>query len=164
MTGNGRMLPILTNLFNDRYCSCLDERADTVSRTHPGTAFGRELTHVPLLSITKPGDNPVLQQLYPGAGVTTGILITLISLVGALFRFIAGVFAGQVGAHGVLPGGLIVGVLVSLVQSIDLPLSLLLASRVVEGGSHLAIVVAAPMLIALYSSDRLRALAMISKY
>ncbi|MFK7861905.1 MAG: MFS transporter [Granulosicoccus sp.] len=103
---------------------------------------------------------PELQQLYPEAGVATGFLITLISLVGALLGLIAGILVGQIGARSVLLSGLLIGAVVSLVQSIYLPLSLLLASRIVEGFSHLAIVVAAPTLMARFCSDRLRAAAM----
>ena len=103
---------------------------------------------------------PELQKLYPEAGAATGFLITLISLVGALLGLIAGILVERIGARSVLLGGLLIGVLISLVQSFYLPLSLLLVSRIIEGFSHLAIVVAAPMLMARYSSERLRAAAM----
>ncbi|MFK7996300.1 MAG: MFS transporter [Granulosicoccus sp.] len=103
---------------------------------------------------------PELQQLYPEAGVATGFLITLISLVGALLGLVAGILVGRIGARSVLLGGLLIGALISLVQSIYLPLSLLLASRMVEGFSHLAIVVAAPTLMSRYCSERLSAVAM----
>jgi len=103
---------------------------------------------------------PELRQLYPEAGVATGFLITLISLVGALLGLVAGLLVGRIGARRVLLGGLLTGSVISLVQSTYLPLGLLLASRIVEGFSHLAIVVAAPTLMARYCSDRLRAAAM----
>ncbi len=99
---------------------------------------------------------PELQLLYPEAKVATGFSITLISLVGALLGLIAGLLVGHIGARRVLLGGLLLGALTSLVQSTYLPLSLLLVSRIIEGFSHLAIVVAAPTLMALYSSDKLR--------
>lgn len=67
---------------------------------------------------------------------------------------------GHIGARTVLLIGLILGSLMSVVQSFYLPISLLLVTRIVEGASHLAIVVAAPTLIAHFSSDRLRASAM----
>jgi len=103
---------------------------------------------------------PELQTLYPHAGSSLGFLLSLISLVGALLGLVAGVLVGRIGSRGVLIVGLVVGCLVSLIQSFGLPLSWLLASRVVEGASHLAIVVAAPTLIAQYSSERLRPAAM----
>lgn len=103
---------------------------------------------------------PELQQIYPEAGVASGFLITLISLVGALLGLVAGILVGQLGPRSVLLAGLTIGGLISLLQSVQLPLNVLLATRVAEGASHLAIVVAAPTLIALYSSDRMRASAM----
>ncbi len=103
---------------------------------------------------------PELQQLYPNATIATGFLITLISLVGALLGLVAGILVGKIGARNVLITGLVIGSLLSLLQSFDLPLSLLLATRILEGATHLAIVVAAPTLMSLYSSDRLRASAM----
>lgn len=103
---------------------------------------------------------PELQQLYPEAGATSGFLITLISLVGALLGLVAGVAVGQLGPRTVLIAGLTSGCAISLFQSFNLPLSFLLISRVFEGASHLAIVVAAPTLIARHSDDRLRTMAM----
>ena len=103
---------------------------------------------------------PELQLLYPNAGSALGFLLSLISLVGALLGLVAGVLVGHIGSRSVLLIGLILGTAVSLLQSFDLPLNFLLASRVLEGASHLAIVVASPTLIAQYSSERLRPAAM----
>ena len=103
---------------------------------------------------------PELQQLYPEAGAASGFLITLISLVGALFGLIAGILVGQLGPRRVLLAGMMLGCLISAIQSFELSLGFLLATRIVEGASHLAIVVSAPTLIAHYSSDRMRASAM----
>jgi len=103
---------------------------------------------------------PELQQLYPDAGPELGFLITLISLVGALLGLIAGIVVGEVGPRRILIHGLLIGALISLIQSLDIPLIYLLISRVFEGISHLAIVVAAPMLIAHHSNERMRSAAM----
>ena len=103
---------------------------------------------------------PELQQLYPDAGIASGFLITLISLVGALLGLVAGILVGKIGPRNILLSGLIAGSLISVIQSFNLPLTFLLITRVLEGATHLAIVVAAPTLISLYSSDRLRAFAM----
>lgn len=103
---------------------------------------------------------PELQQLYPDAGSSLGFLLSLISLVGALLGLVAGVLVGRIGSRDVLLAGLVVGTLISFIQSFHLPLSMLLAGRVLEGASHLAIVVAAPTLIAQYSNERLRPAAM----
>jgi predicted MFS family arabinose efflux permease len=103
---------------------------------------------------------PELQVLYPNAESSLGFLLSLISLVGALLGLIAGVLVGHIGSRSVLLMGLVAGSLISLIQSFNLPLNLLLASRVLEGASHLAIVVAAPTLVAQHSNERMRAAAM----
>ena len=103
---------------------------------------------------------PELAGLYPNAGPSLGFLVSSISFVGALLGLFAGSLAARIGLRRLLLAGLALGSLVSLFQSMGLPISLLLASRVVEGISHLAIVVSAPTLVALSSSDRMRAAAM----
>ena len=103
---------------------------------------------------------PELAQMYPSAGVTLGLLVSSVSFVGAFLGLFAGSLAVKIGFQKLLIVGLALGSLVSLLQSIGLPISLLLASRVIEGFAHLAIVVAAPTLIALHSSDQMRSAAM----
>ena len=103
---------------------------------------------------------PELRSLYPDAGALLGFLVSLISLIGALFGLIAGMMVGQFGPRRVLLTGLALGAILSFVQSFTLPFSVILVTRFIEGASHLAIVVAAPTLIAQHSSDRLRAAAM----
>lgn len=103
---------------------------------------------------------PELELLYPNAGITLGLLVSIISLIGALFGLIAGALAARVGLRQLLIFGLVLGATVSLVQSYQLSLQVFLLSRVLEGMSHLAIVVSAPTLIALNSSDRYRSVAM----
>lgn len=103
---------------------------------------------------------PELELLYPNTGVTLGLLVSIISLIGAFFGLIAGTLAARVGLRQLLIYGLVLGATVSLVQSYQLSLQVFLLSRVLEGISHLAIVVSAPTLIALNSSDRYRSIAM----
>lgn len=103
---------------------------------------------------------PELGTMYPTAETSLGFLVSSISFVGALLGLFAGVMAAKIGLRKLLLVGLVLGSVVSLLQSMGLPIWLLLASRVVEGFSHLAIVVAAPTLIALNSSKRARAAAM----
>jgi DHA1 family inner membrane transport protein len=103
---------------------------------------------------------PELVQMYPNAGNSLGFLVSSISFVGALLGLFAGSLAANIGLRKLLLAGLVLGSAVSLFQSMGLSISLLLASRIVEGVAHLAIVVSAPTLVALSSSDRMRAAAM----
>jgi len=103
---------------------------------------------------------PELQSLYPNAGSSLGFLVSLISLMGAMLGVIAGLLVRHFGSYSVLLAGLALGCLVSLIQSTELPFSVFLFSRVLEGLSHLAIVVGAPTLMALHSPSKMRAAAM----
>lgn len=89
-----------------------------------------------------------LAEVYPKAGLLLGWALTLIGVTGILLGVVAGMLATQLGLRRVFLGGMVLGALVSAVQAIGLNFNVFMASRVVEGVSHLAIVVAAPTLIA----------------
>jgi len=103
---------------------------------------------------------PELAIAYPDAGSALGLLVSAVSIVGVLFGLIAGLLGLRIGLQRLLIGGLALGALVSLLQATLPPLPLLLASRVLEGASHLAIVVAAPTLIATLATQPMRGAAM----
>lgn len=91
--------------------------------------------------------------LYPDAGTSLGFTVSLVGFVGILLGVTAGVLVGRVGFQPALIGGLAAGGVVSFYQATLPELPWFLVSRVIEGVSHLAIVVAAPTLISLVSSD-----------
>ena len=103
---------------------------------------------------------PELGLLYPHAGSLLGFLVSFVSLIGALFGLCAGAIAAQLSLQRLLMAGLLLGALVSLVQSLQVPLWLMLITRVLEGCSHLAIVITAPTLISTTSPRRWRSAAM----
>lgn len=88
-----------------------------------------------------------LQSEYPDAGASLGLLVSLIGFVGIFLGMFAGVMASQVGYKKTLIWGLLIGATISLIQSNLLPLELMIASRIIEGAAHLAIVVATPTLM-----------------
>lgn len=88
-----------------------------------------------------------LQGEYPDAGASLGLLVSLIGFVGVFFGMFAGVMASQVGYKKTLIWGLVIGAAISLIQSNLLPLEFMIASRIIEGAAHLAIVVATPTLM-----------------
>ena len=100
------------------------------------------------------------QALYPDAASTVGWLLSLISLVGAGFGLVAGALVHRVGLRRMLLCGLVVGACMSFWQAAVPSVPLFAVSRILEGVSHLAVVIAAPTLIAQASSDRLRGAAM----
>ncbi len=97
---------------------------------------------------------------YPEVGDEIGWLLSLVSLIGAALGIAAGALVARIGTARVLIAGVLVGALVSFWQASMPGFSIMLVSRVVEGVSHLAIVVAAPTLIAQLASDRFRGAAM----
>jgi len=98
---------------------------------------------------------------YAGAGqVTIGLIVSIVGLVGLIFGTTAGLLVQRLGYRRVLVWALGAGAVLSTVQAVFPPLPVMLALRAVEGLSHLAIVVAAPVMIAQTSSLRYQGLAM----
>ena len=95
---------------------------------------------------------------YPGAGAGMGFIVSLVGFVGILLGVVAGVVVARIRYRRALLTALWVGAAASVFQAFLPPLGWLLASRVVEGASHLAIVVAAPTLIAQLSAPKDRGL------
>lgn len=90
----------------------------------------------------------LLPQAYPEAGAALGWVVSLVGFVGILFGVVAGLVVARIRYRRALLGALWVGAGVSLFQASLPALPWMLLSRVIEGASHLAIVVAAPTLIA----------------
>ncbi len=102
-----------------------------------------------------------VSQLYPDQSATIGWLLSIISLMGAVFGATSGAITARVGPKKLLLAGLVLGGLISLLQASLPGFYIMLASRIVEGVSHLAIVVAAPTLIAQLTTGKARNLAMV---
>ncbi|PCJ83067.1 MAG: MFS transporter [Hyphomicrobiales bacterium] len=103
---------------------------------------------------------PDLQNYYADAGSALGFMVSLLSFLGIVLGLFAGMLVARLGFRKLLLFALLLGAAVSLYQASLPPLPLMLGSRVLEGVSHLIIVVAAPTLIAQISPDRLRPFAM----
>ena len=103
---------------------------------------------------------PELQVYYGETGPASGYLVSLISIMGMLLGLIAGVIAIQVGVRRLLLFGLASGALVSVWQATLPGFEWMLASRLLEGFSHLAIVVSAPTLIAQLTPQRYQGMAL----
>ncbi|MCG7518114.1 MFS transporter [Ruegeria sp. Ofav3-42] len=99
--------------------------------------------------------------LYPEYAGSIGWLLSIISLIGAVFGAVSGAVTGRVGPVRLLIFGLLLGGAISLFQSTIPGFYAMLASRVLEGLSHLAIVVAAPTLIAQITQGKARNAAMV---
>jgi MFS family permease len=95
-----------------------------------------------------------LGAVYPQAGAALGWTVSLISLMGVALGLAAGALATRLGLRRSLIGALALGAAIAAAQATLPPLPILLALRLVEGAAHLAIVVAAPTLIARIAPER----------
>ncbi|WP_299693281.1 MFS transporter [uncultured Tateyamaria sp.] len=97
-----------------------------------------------------------LPAVYPDAGTALGFIVSLVGFVGIVLGVAAGLVVARIRYRRAMLWALWAGALVSAYQATLPSLPLMLASRVVEGVSHLAMVVAAPTLIAGLSAARHR--------
>ena len=95
-----------------------------------------------------------LQNYYGQFGTSSGLLVSLISFLGVLLGQVAGLLGARMGYRKLLLTGLWVGAGISLLQAFMPPFHLMLVSRIIEGASHLAIVVAAPTIISALASPK----------
>ena len=101
-----------------------------------------------------------LSTLYPEAGASVSLAVSVVGLCGILMGTVAGLLAARLGYRRVLILCLWVGALTGVIQGLHLPFCAFLISRAVEGASHLGIVVAGPTLIAALAGAQQRNLAM----
>jgi DHA1 family inner membrane transport protein len=94
----------------------------------------------------------LLPKIYPQAGASLGFLVSMVGGVGILLGVVAGLVVARIRYRRALLFALWLGAAVSAFQALLPGFGWMLASRVVEGLSHLAIVVAAPTLIAQLST------------
>lgn len=87
-------------------------------------------------------------------GVWIGLMVSIVGLVGLVFGTTAGLLVARIGARRAMLAALVVGAVVSLVESFLPAYPVMMAARVLEGVSHLTIVVVGPTTIAGVASAR----------
>ncbi len=90
---------------------------------------------------------PQLAKIY-AADSAIAFMVSLVGAAGLVFGTTAGLLVQGFGCRRVIVWALWAGAAISLLHALMPPLPVMLASRVVEGFAHLAIVVAGPVLIA----------------
>ena len=101
-----------------------------------------------------------LRAAYNGSDTVLGLMLSSISFLGVLLGLVAGLLVASYGFRRMLLWALFGGGALSVVQAFLPPVEAFMLSRLLEGMSHLGIVVAAPTLIALIAPENLRFLAM----
>jgi MFS family permease len=102
----------------------------------------------------------VLRSTYAEAGANVGFAVSLVGVVGIVLGVVAGLVVARFGYRRALVWALVGGAAVSALQALVPPFGTFLVLRLAEGVSHLAIVVAAPTLIAEVSAPRHRGMAL----
>lgn len=102
----------------------------------------------------------LFQAHYPEAGTQIGWLLSIVSVVGMLFGMAGGMFISRMGFARPLMGALLLGAAISWRQASLPSMPEMFVLRLVEGVSHLTIVIAAPTLIGIIAPLRYRGLAM----
>jgi MFS family permease len=91
---------------------------------------------------------PALEQVYAAqAGIGIGVMLSIVGTVGLILGTTSGLWVARIGPRRAMVAALVLGALVSAVQMSFPPYPVMLASRVLEGLSHLAIVVVGPTAI-----------------
>lgn len=102
-----------------------------------------------------------LQTTYAAhAGAGIGLMVSIVGIVGLLFGTTAGLLVARIGPRRAILSALALGAVVSLIQSSFPSYPLMMLTRVLEGVSHLTIVVVGPTAIAGVTSQRHQGLAM----
>ncbi|MEP0963708.1 MAG: MFS transporter [Roseobacter sp.] len=101
-----------------------------------------------------------LPDVYPQAGAALGFVVSVVGFVGIVFGIVAGLLVARIRYRRALLFALWFGAAISAFQAMLPPLPWMLLSRGLEGLSHLAIVVAAPTLIAQICAPKDRGLAL----
>lgn len=103
----------------------------------------------------------VLAAAYPGHdGVGIALMVSVVGLVGLVFGTTAGILVTRIGPRRAMLAALVLGAAVSAVQAMFPPFGVMMASRVLEGASHLAIVVVGPTAIAAVAPQARQGLAL----
>tara|TARA_R110002126_G_scaffold16497_5_gene65788 strand:- start:637 stop:1821 length:1185 start_codon:yes stop_codon:yes gene_type:complete len=95
-----------------------------------------------------------LAEIYPNAGTNLGLLVSLIGFIGIICGLFASMLVSRFGYKRMLVIALILGAAISFVQSTLPSFQTMMVFRIIEGISHLIIVVAAPTLIVQLSPQK----------
>ncbi|MCZ8151606.1 MAG: MFS transporter, partial [Rhodobacteraceae bacterium] len=98
---------------------------------------------------------------YPEQGAAgIGLIVSIVGIVGLILGTTAGLLVARIGPRRAIVAAMVLGAAVSALQTLPLPYTALILTRMLEGVSHLAIVVVGPTMIAGLTPPRHQGLAM----
>jgi predicted MFS family arabinose efflux permease len=83
-----------------------------------------------------------------------GLSLSIVGFIGLIFGVTISIYISRIGQNKILLVSLLLGAIVSVVQALQPVFPLLFLSRIVEGISHLGIVVTAPIIMIIISSEK----------
>ncbi len=102
-----------------------------------------------------------LRPLYGGIGdAALGLVVSVVGMVGLIYGTVAGLLVARVGPKRAIVAAMVLGAVMSALQATLPAYPVMIAARVLEGVSHLAIVVVGPTMIAGLAPLAQRGLAM----
>jgi len=95
-----------------------------------------------------------LRDLYNVIPFWIGLALSVVGFVGLVFGVTISIYVSKIGQKKILLTSLLLGAIVSVVQALQPAFPVLFLSRIVEGISHLGVVVTAPIIMILISSEK----------
>jgi len=95
-----------------------------------------------------------LKDQYNVSSFWIGLSLSVVGLIGLIFGITVSIYSSKITQNKLLLISLLFGVLISFIQALNPIFPILFISRVLEGISHLGIVVSAPIIMILLSSEK----------
>jgi len=95
-----------------------------------------------------------LKNQYNVSPFWIGLSLSIVGLIGLIFGITISIYTSKIRQKKILLISLIIGVLISFIQALNPIFPILFISRILEGISHLGIVVTAPIIMILLSSEK----------
>jgi len=96
----------------------------------------------------------LLKNQYNVSPFWIGLSLSVVGLIGLIFGVTISIYSSKITQNKILLVSLLLGVLISFIQALNPVFPVVFISRILEGISHLGIVVSAPIIMILLSSEK----------
>jgi predicted MFS family arabinose efflux permease len=95
-----------------------------------------------------------LKNQYNVSPFWIGLSLSIVGFIGLVFGITISIYISKIGQNKILLVSLLLGIIISLIQAFNPIFPIVFISRIMEGISHLGIVVTAPIIMVLFSSEK----------
>jgi MFS transporter, AAHS family, 3-hydroxyphenylpropionic acid transporter len=95
-----------------------------------------------------------LKNQYNISSFWMGLSLSVVGFIGLIFGITISIYISKIGQNKILLISLLLGVFISIIQTLKPVFPVLFISRILEGISHLGIVVTAPIIMIIMSSEK----------